>query len=382
MVFRPNKRPTYSNIAFSLLGAVVERATGTSYSAAISDKILKPLGMKDTSTARPADSSAAIPAMDNDWSKDLGADIPCVTYAEMTFRQWRLANDIYRTAGMYSTADDLSLYLRSILKAELLPEHTVNAWLKPSSWTDSGTGTAYGMPWEIFRSTRLLPDGRPVEIFSKDGALKGYHSTILLIPEFEVALTILVAGETRCMVQLRERLVGSLVPAVDRILRESVQQRYSGQYMRYSLDDSQLPDPSSQLELAVDEAGPGLIIKKWTANGIDFLDTYGYLQGQLHNSWNARLLPCGVESQDPRVETWRIVIVDTLDSPSQEEALWSDYSLTDVDDLVYGGKAVGEFLFTMNSDGHVSKIHSVGLRTDLYPSWSLVAESASVKVEL
>lgn len=74
-VFPANYMPSYSNVGFSLLGAVLERATGKSYTEVIESRILKPLGMDHTTSIKPADSDGIIPTGFNDWYKVFGADI-------------------------------------------------------------------------------------------------------------------------------------------------------------------------------------------------------------------------------------------------------------------------------------------------------------------
>lgn len=77
-VSEPNDYPTYSNIGFSILGAILERITGMSYLENLDAKILRPLELGNTSTRRPLSHLAVIPDMPNDFLKDLGADAPYV----------------------------------------------------------------------------------------------------------------------------------------------------------------------------------------------------------------------------------------------------------------------------------------------------------------
>ncbi|NYI04205.1 serine hydrolase domain-containing protein [Allostreptomyces psammosilenae] len=51
LIERAGRRYHYSNLAFALLGRVVERLRGTSWADAVSGEILKPLGLADTTTA-------------------------------------------------------------------------------------------------------------------------------------------------------------------------------------------------------------------------------------------------------------------------------------------------------------------------------------------
>jgi CubicO group peptidase (beta-lactamase class C family) len=52
-VYAPFTTPVYSNIGFALLGLVIERATGESYSKYMQDAIIQPLGLKHTSVDQP-----------------------------------------------------------------------------------------------------------------------------------------------------------------------------------------------------------------------------------------------------------------------------------------------------------------------------------------
>jgi CubicO group peptidase (beta-lactamase class C family) len=79
-VFTTNDRSTYSNIAFSLLGQVLERATGKSYSEVLASSIFQPLGMNHASTTKPKDSLGIIPYEANVWALDQGANNPYVSF--------------------------------------------------------------------------------------------------------------------------------------------------------------------------------------------------------------------------------------------------------------------------------------------------------------
>lgn len=84
------------------------------------------------------------------------------------------------------------------------------------------------MPWEIPRSIKATPDGRPIEIVTKGGTLKGYFSVIALIPEFVLGVSILFAGEEKVMLKVRENIIGALVREADRIARERLKHEFAG----------------------------------------------------------------------------------------------------------------------------------------------------------
>lgn len=77
-VFVPNFKSSYSNIAFVLLGFVIENVTGVPYDEAVQEYIFKPLGMKRARVQKPSDCEGVIPATVNDWAYDVGVYGPYV----------------------------------------------------------------------------------------------------------------------------------------------------------------------------------------------------------------------------------------------------------------------------------------------------------------
>ena len=75
-IFAPNAMATYSNVAFILLGVVLENVTGKSYDDLVNSLFFQPLGMKGSSLEKPKDSHGIIPDTKNDWGSDLGAYNP------------------------------------------------------------------------------------------------------------------------------------------------------------------------------------------------------------------------------------------------------------------------------------------------------------------
>ncbi len=75
-MFAPNAKATYSNVAFILLGIVLENITGKSYEDLVKSNFFQPLGMQRSTITKPKDSDGIIPMMKNDWGADLGAYDP------------------------------------------------------------------------------------------------------------------------------------------------------------------------------------------------------------------------------------------------------------------------------------------------------------------
>lgn len=75
-MFAPNAKATYSNVAFILLGIVLETITGESYEDLVNSLLFQPLGMQSSTLKKPRDSDGIIPNKKNDWGADLGAYDP------------------------------------------------------------------------------------------------------------------------------------------------------------------------------------------------------------------------------------------------------------------------------------------------------------------
>ncbi|MCJ1387510.1 hypothetical protein MMC18_000353 [Xylographa bjoerkii] len=323
-IFSTNDRSTYSNVAFSLLGLVLEKATGKPYSDVITSFILKPLGMDNSSFLKPKDSQGIIPFGSFDWAVEEGADRPAVT----------------------------------------------NEWMKPHSWSISGVNSAFGMPWEILRTTKLTSDRRAIDIITKGGGMASYFSNIVLIPEFDIGITVLVAGDYKAKKDLTERIIAGVVPMIEDIARNDVRQELAGFYGQHDHEFGPL-NANFSIKLEVDNVGPGMKIAYWVSNGTDFLKVYGRLKGMPvdPNAWEARLLPTRSRHEDKRAgqgtsEIWRVMAVEKRRAEYNATIL-DDLCITDVDVLMYGGQALEEFIFMRQKESNTVAVLVSGLRSYL-----------------
>lgn len=75
-LYAPKQASTYSNLAFELLGLVLEKVTGLSYDDCIDSLVTGPLGMNHTTFQKPKDSQAVIPIGGWYWDVDEGVQKP------------------------------------------------------------------------------------------------------------------------------------------------------------------------------------------------------------------------------------------------------------------------------------------------------------------
>ena len=255
------------------------------------------------------------------------------------------------TGGIYSTSTDLSIFLRAILNSKLLDESMTNAWFKPHSWS-SGLNAAYGMPWEIYRTTKLLSDtDRGMTIVTKGGTLHGYYSHIILLPEYNFAITALVAGDFQALHWLEKKVLTATTRVVESIARSQTKERYSGKYQASAINSSLV------LEL---NGSSGLVIDSWISNGTDFLLEYVamYTGKRDLDQGRVQLLPAGTRRSNGG-EVWRATFVPNY---RKIESVIDGCMINDVDVLMYGDRSLQEFVFLKDKSENVTEVELPGLR--------------------
>ena len=291
--------------------------------------------------------------------------------------------DGLRAGGIYSSTTDLSAFSRAILNSTLLSPPQTRHWLKPRTHTSS-LQQSVGAPWEILRSNAVTDDGRVIDFYTKNGGLGLYGSLMVLIPDYDLGLTILVAGDTSIVNSLARTVLKALIPVVERIGREQAATRYAGLYA------STVPLNSS-IRLVVQD-GPGLKIERWISNGSDILREYGaFFQpvGAGNVDVDVRLYPTGLTDTPPtrygaahhsspvQDASFRAVFQvlpssssnstnsKTNNNSADDFFLQTCISWGGLDAPVYGGNALDDFVFHFDRLGNVVSLEARALRVIL-----------------
>lgn len=342
-LFAPNYKSTYSNIAFELLGLVLSNVTGLRYEDYIKQSILEPLGMNHTSFDKPSDAVAVLPKNTSwYWDVDEGVQNP--------------------TGGLYATSSDLSRFLRYVLTHFNGITPALN-WLSPASFATS-VYSFYGTPWEIFRSDKVLSGSdRPVTFVTKGGGLPGYGTIIIVVPEFELGITILTAGNEDFLDPIREIVSISLIQAADKLVKRYIEETYTATYKSSRINSS--------LELSYSQAR-GLEITTWISNNTDMLSVIPIQFQVPRENFHLQLVPTRLYRDQARLdgELWRISLVENKPpsqvSVSQKEPLWEDFCTTDLDNMMYAGKPLNELVFLdPNQNGRYGTVELTAFRVTL-----------------
>ena len=172
----PGKQALYSNIAFDLLGDALVDAGGTPYAEALASGVTRPLGMADTTPAPTPEQCARLLSPD-----PTRPPHPCIDQS-----------DHAASGGLYSTADDMALWLR----AQLAPGAAADArrisqaiyvqraaLAKAVGLDHAGPATAIGLGW--LEQTASPAHSR---ILEKTGGGDGFLTYVVIDPARRVGV--------------------------------------------------------------------------------------------------------------------------------------------------------------------------------------------------
>lgn len=175
--FEPGSKWNYSNSGYFILGAIIEQITGKTYEQVLQERILDPVGLKDTGY----DHHDTILKHRASGYEKTPKGLINAAYLDMTIP--------YAAGSLYSTVEDLYKWDQALYTEKLLPEN-----LKKTMWTPFLHDYAYG--WGV--SQLAIGDGsEKVPVITHGGGINGFntvivrmvdeHSTIILLNNEGVA---------------------------------------------------------------------------------------------------------------------------------------------------------------------------------------------------
>lgn len=208
------------------------------------------------------------------------------------------------------------------------------------------------MPWEIIRTTEILSDtDRGMTLYAKAGNLDGYSSHIVVMPEYDIGFTFLVAGDGNALKWIEQEVLTTTIQEIESIARQQTHHRYAGEY--HAAPSTGL---NSSISLSVDGSS-GLVLTSWVSNGTDFLPRYASLS-PTRKPGKAQLIPSRMK-RGAAGEVWRSTYVQLEDKP---KSIVDTCQLNDVDSIMYGGRSVDEFVFLMDENGRAQSVELSAFR--------------------
>lgn len=268
---------------------------------------------------------------------------------------------------MYSSVSDLSRLGRAIFRHTLLPPAQTRRWLKPTALTaDIHEGVS--SPWGI-RRIPLSDGSRVVDAYSKAGSINVYMSLLVLLPDYDVGISVLLAGgwPGNANWDIADAIGATLLPALEDAAREEANAAYAGTYAAAS--DSNL---NSSLVLTTDPTRPGLGVEQWVSNGTDMIPVaVRYTLNYNVTAPAIRLYPTGLESNASETDGTRKVafkaVVENLDLEDHSGDMFSTNCGTWVSQTtaVYADMPLDQFVFTVDKDGKAVSVEPLALRATL-----------------
>jgi len=179
LLHEPGAQFTYSTFGYTLLGVVIEGASGSSYMDYMRTNVFEPAGMLHTQADDP---SAIVPKRARGYSPKV--------YGKFD-GQWRnatLMDPSYKlpAGGLLSTAGDLARFAIALQAGGLLNKTSLERAFQ-SQKTGAGLETGYGYGWFIGKRA----DSRPGRVVEHGGVQPGCSAELWMLPEQRFAVAIL-----------------------------------------------------------------------------------------------------------------------------------------------------------------------------------------------
>jgi CubicO group peptidase (beta-lactamase class C family) len=176
--FEPGTRYKYSDWGYSLLGFVIEKASGKPYEEALKEQIFEPLGMRDTGYDHPED---IMPRRAAGYRTERN-QLRNAEYTPMTAP--------YSAGGLYSSAEDLYVWDQALYSDKVLPAATRAQMFTPVLEN-------YGYGWMIARpGDKVLPWMIPGHLeLVHPGSINGFSAEMLRFPDDHVTIIVLANVE-------------------------------------------------------------------------------------------------------------------------------------------------------------------------------------------
>ncbi|MFK0201260.1 serine hydrolase domain-containing protein [Streptomyces lavendulae] len=166
---RPGEKQHYSNIHYTVLGVLIEKVTGTTYEKAVSQRILRPLGLRDTSF--PARTQTRIPGPHNHGYQAVPRPGGGSSLVDVT--EWNSSSN-WAAGDLISTTADLERFTVALFGGKVVPRPQLEEMFTVPDVQDAETGE-HAVQTAGLKEFRL-PGGAVV--YGKTGARFGYNTVI------------------------------------------------------------------------------------------------------------------------------------------------------------------------------------------------------------
>lgn len=193
--FDPGTNWSYNNGGYVLLTAAIERITGKTLEAVLSERIFEPIGMHDTLLRR--------------WDDDF---VPNSATLHMRNQRGEYTRDyigmeLTGAGGVASTVDDMLRWMKHMRSPVVGSAQTWQAMREPHR-LGNGFVTGYGLGLVIGRY-------RGVETVSHNGGVLGGSAHIICVPALALDVIVMTNGVDVSCAQLADRVIDTCVEGLE-----------------------------------------------------------------------------------------------------------------------------------------------------------------------
>ena len=169
----------YQNIMFVAAGEIASVVQKLPYDKLITDRVFKPLGMKNSTMSMKEMQKA------RDYSFGYNYNFDTKATSKLPFRD---IDEIAPAGSINSSARDMAEWLRFVLNGgnaggkRLVSENGFTEWLKPQM--KIAGSTSYGFGW-------FLQDWNGLKVVQHGGNIDGFNSMVAMIPEKHIGFVLL-----------------------------------------------------------------------------------------------------------------------------------------------------------------------------------------------
>jgi CubicO group peptidase (beta-lactamase class C family) len=269
--FEPGSKFSYNNSGYFLLGAIVEKVTGQTYEQTLKERVLDPLGMKNTGYDHH---SNLIEKRASGYQKtpDGYTNAP---YLDMSLP--------YAAGAMYSTVEDLYLWDQALYTDRVMSVATKELMYKPNL-----SDYAYG--WVITRA-KLGTGTESVPKIKHGGGINGFNTVIVRFPAQKHLIVMLDnTSQGRGLEQLERELTNILydqpynllkIPLVEAMLKLTDQNGVAAAIALYRTLKKEHPNQYDFSEPELNRLGYQLLQAKKIKEAVEIfkLNVEAYPQG-------------------------------------------------------------------------------------------------------
>jgi CubicO group peptidase (beta-lactamase class C family) len=147
LLFQPGRGFEYSNAGYSLLAAIVEKVSGTSYEAYLTERVLKPAGMLETGYKAPAWAASRVAHGYRD-GQDWGTIVQRIEPPNAPY--WMLRGN----GGLHTTLGDMLAWHRALDSDVVLSREARAKYFKPYVAEGPAERSFYAYGWAISKTPR------------------------------------------------------------------------------------------------------------------------------------------------------------------------------------------------------------------------------------